>query len=179
MDLEPSTQTPQQERQKEVLDDNARKFVVGGIDPEFLKENGATAFTLTVDWLEIDKDSETKVAHKKFDNGDIQILLISKITTGGNRTSEKEAITERKYKELLGSSILHLEKKRYEFEYIQNRISFSVKYDEFANSKLCIVEVDAPTEEERNAFNPNDFPSALSEVTGEVDYYGYKVANMV
>lgn len=161
---------------KEILDDNARKFIVEAIKPKFLKDNGASSFTLTVDWLETGEDNEKKVAYKKFGNGDVQILLITKITKSGRRTSEKEKITEETYKEFLGSSILHLKKKRYEFEYTQNNIPFSVKYDEFANSKLCMLEVDASSEEGRNSFNLSEFPSELTEVTGNISYYGYRVA---
>ena len=80
---------------KETLDDNARKFTVDTIDATYLEDNKATSFELTVDWLEIGEDHEKKVAHKKFDNGDVQILLISKVTKDGSRTSEKEAITEK------------------------------------------------------------------------------------
>jgi len=163
-------------KNKEVLDDNARKFVVEAIDAAFLEEHGVSSFTLTVDWLETGEDNEKKVAYKRFDNGDVQILLISKITIDGNRTSEKEKITEEKYRELVGASILHLEKKRYEFAYVQNDISFSVKYDEFTDGDLRILEVDASSEAERNSFNPNDFPSGLTEVTGDIHYYGYRVA---
>lgn len=164
---------------KEILDDNARKFTVDTIDPKFLKEMEASSFTLTTDWLETGEDNEKKLAYKEFDNGDIQILLISKITKNGSRTSEKEKITEEKYKELLDSSILHLEKKRYEFTYVQKDISFSVKYDEFAESKLCILEVDATNEQERDSFSPGNFPSELIEVTGDMKYYGYRVATVV
>lgn len=101
---------------KEKLDDNARKFITEALSPEFLEASGASSFTLTVDWLETGEDNEVKVAHKKFDNGDIQILLIAKITKDGNRTSEKEKISEEKYQQLKASSVLHLEKKRFEFE---------------------------------------------------------------
>jgi hypothetical protein len=94
---------------KEILDDNARKFIVDPINHAFLEENGASLFTLTVDWLETGEDNEKKLAYKKFDNGDIQILLISKITKDGNRTAVKEKIAEEEYEELASSSILHLE----------------------------------------------------------------------
>jgi hypothetical protein len=162
---------------REVLDDNARKFVTGPIDPRFLEENSAKSFDLVVDWLETGDDNEKKVAYKKFDNGEVQILLISKITKDGKRTSEKEKITDEKYQELLGSSILHLEKRRHEFEYVQNGITFSMKYDEF--EELCLLEVDAPNEEKREAFQPGDFPNRLDEVTGDMRYYGYRMANIV
>lgn len=164
---------------RETLDDNARKFITETIDPQFLNEHNASSFTLIVDWLETGEDNEKKVAYKKFDNGEIQILLISKITKNGNRTSEKEKITEEKYKELVASSILHLEKKRYEFTYTQNSIPFSVKYDEFADGNFCILEIDASNEEERSSFSSSDFPNRLEEVTGDTRYYGYRVAAIV
>lgn len=144
-----------------------------------MDQNGASSFTLIVDWLETGEDNEKKVVYKKFDNGDTQILLITKVTKDGNRTSEKEKITEEKYNEFLNSSVLHLEKKRYEFPYTQNNISFSTKYDEFAGGKLCMLEVDAANEEDRNAFSPSDFPTELTEVTGDMQYYGYRVATLL
>ena len=162
------------------LDDNARKFVVGAIDRTFLKDHNVSSFTLIADWLETDEDSEKKLAYKEFDNGDIQILLISKLTTDdGKRTSVKEKITKEAYEELLNLSVLHLEKKRHEFEYAQNNISFSMKFDAFAKGELYILEVDAPSEDERNAFNPSDFPFKLTEVTGDMNYYGYRVADIL
>jgi hypothetical protein len=128
---------------KETLDDNARKFIVKAVDPEFLKENGASSFTLTVDWLETGEDNEKKVVYKEFNDDDIQIFLIAKTTKNGKRTSEKEKISEERYQQLKASSVLHLEKKRYEFDYKQNNTRFSVKYDEFADGKLNMLEVDA------------------------------------
>lgn len=164
---------------KETLDDNARKFIVGTLNARFLEENNASSFVLTVDWLETGKDDEKKVVHKKFDNGDVQILLISKVTKDGSRTSVKEAINEEAYKELLTSSVLHLEKKRYEFAYTQGDTPFAIKYDEFGKGKLRVLEVDAPNEEERSSFNPDEFPAALDEVTGDKQYYGYRIASIV
>jgi hypothetical protein len=169
--------TDDQEK-KERLDDNARKFVTETLDPKFLDTNSASSFTLTVDWLETGEDNEVKVAHKKFDNGDVQILLIAKTTKDGSRTSEKNKITEERYHQLKASSVLHLKKKRYEFEYTQNDTSFSIKYDEFADSRLNMLEVDASSEVERNSFNPDAFPSKLEEVTGYIQYYGYRVAKV-
>lgn len=164
---------------KETLDDNARKFTVDTLDTTFLEENNAYSFVLTVDWLETGEDDEKKVAHKKFDSGDVQILLISKVMKDGSRTSEKEAISEEDYKGLLASSVLHLEKRRYEFTYTQGSTSFAVKYDEFGEGKLRVLEVDASSEEERNSFNPSEFPVALDEVTGDMQYYGYRIASIV
>lgn len=176
MSVEIPKTTPEK---KEVLDDNARKFTVEPISTQFLDEHGATSFTLTVDWLKTSEDNEKKVAYKEFDNGDIQILLIAKVTKDGNRTSEKIKITEDEYKELRRSSILRLEKKRYEFEYTQNGIPYSVKYDEFPDGNLRILEVDASNEQERSSFSPSDFPGGPEEVTGDARYYGYRVADLV
>ena len=44
----------------EGVEDNARKFLVGKIDPTFLLANNATSFTLKVDWIEIDAPTETE-----------------------------------------------------------------------------------------------------------------------
>lgn len=162
-----------------LLDDNARKFIVDAIDPEFLEMNNASSFTLSVDWLETGEDNEKKLAYKQFDNGNVQILLISKITTDGKRTSDKKAITEEEYKELRNQSTLHLEKTRHEFELIQNDTSFSLKYDVFADGDLYLLEVDAEDEETRDSFDPNDFSTTLTEVTGDIKYYGYRVAALV
>lgn len=164
---------------KEKLDDNARKFITEALDSKFLEDNNASSFTLTVDWLETGEDTEVKVAHKKFDNDEVQILLIAKTTKDGNRISEKEKISEERYQQLKVSSVLHLEKKRYEFDYEQNGTPFSVKYDEFADGKLNMLEVDASSEEQRESFDPKEFPSELKEVTGDIRYYGYRVAEII
>jgi hypothetical protein len=163
----------------ELLDDNARKFVVEAIDHELLQGNGVISYSLTVDWLETDEHNEKKLAYKQFDSGDRQILLISKLAENGKRLSKKTPISEDDYNDLRNSSILHLKKRRYEFVSTQDAISFSIKFDEFAGSPLRILEVDAATERERNSFDPSRFPAGLAEVTGEISYYGYRVASLV
>lgn len=42
-----------------------------------------------------------------------------------------------------------------------------------------MLEVDAYTEEQRASFNPGNFPYSLSEVTGDINYYGYRVGGML
>ena len=164
---------------KEALDDNARKFTLESFDIKTLENLNATSFVLTTDWLKTDAYSEEKLAYKEFDNGDIQILLIAKVTQDGKRTSVKEKITEAQYRDLKANSILSVQKTRYEFTYLQTSTSFSMKYDEFANSNLRILEVDAENDTERELFSPNDFPTPLTEVTGNMDFYGYRVAGVV
>ena len=164
---------------KEKLEDNARKFLVERIDPAFLEEHkkkpSKSSYALVVDWLKTSDDIETKVARKTFDNGEVEMLLISKVTTNGKRDSEKEAIDEERYQKLVRLSLHHLEKTRYELTYTQNNISFSLKYDKFAGSEVCMLEVDAPSEKERSDFISSDFPSELAEVTKDVGFSGYRM----
>lgn len=162
---------------KEVLDDNARKFTLGTIDPEFLQKNKAKSYLLTTDWLDMGESSEKKLARKEYEDDNVEILLIQKFTQNGKRTvPPKEKLTEDQYRELLALSMLHVEKMRHEFDYPQNGISFSVKYDEFTDSELRVLEVDAQDEAKRDSFEPSAFPYDVTEVTGNVQYYGYKVA---
>lgn len=106
-------------------------------------------------------------------------MLISKHTENGKRTSRKEPIAQEQYDTLRESSILQLQKRRYEFTYVQADISFDVKLDEFTSSSLSILEVDADNEEDRTVFDPTNFPAELDEVTGTLDYYGYRVASVI
>lgn len=174
-----SIQATKTSGKNELADDNARKFIVGTIDNELLRDKKAISFHMIVDWLETGEENEKKVAYKKFSTGDTQILLISKTTTDGKRTSDKKKINEREYEGLLKSSILRLEKVRHEFEHVQEGVTFSIKYDEFTGGKLQILEVDAPNEDERDSFNPDDFPAKLSEVTGDARYYGYRITGIL
>ena len=167
--------TTNKNESKKGVEDNARKFVVDNIDPNFLKENGAISFTLVVDWIETNEDSEKTIVYKKFEDGRAQILLITKITTNNSRMADRREILEDEYKELLKSSILRSEKKRYEFKFVQDDVTFNMKYDEF-NNNLKMLEVDALDEEDRNKFKSQLFPYKISEVTGNIDYYGYRVA---
>lgn len=161
-----------------LIDDNARKFIVLGTDHQFFEAQGALSYELVTDWLETNQDNESKVVCKRFENGDIQRLLIAKVTIGDKRTSEKKKITKFEYDELRESSTLHLKKMRHEFDYVQNGVIFSMKFDEFSDSELSILEVDAQSEAERSIFNPRDFQAKLEEVTGDVSYYGYRVADI-
>lgn len=83
---------PSPERQKEVLDDNARKFITEPLSTNFLLQHGATSYVLITDWLEADESSEKKAVCKRYDNGDIQRLFITKVTKDGARTSEKRRL---------------------------------------------------------------------------------------
>lgn len=166
---------------KETLDDNALKFTLDGIGPEFLLDNGAKSFLLTTDWLEMGERSEKKLAHKEFENGDVQILLIQKFTDeNGNRTvPPKESLSPEEYSQLLERSVRRVKKIRYEFDYSQGNTKFSTKYDEFVGGRLRVLEVDAENEAARESFEPAKFPYQLTNVTGKIEYYGYRVAELV
>ena len=172
MDNDPSAKTTPE---KLTLDDNARKFVCEPFDPHDMSKE-VTAFTLTTDWLETDEDSERKLAYKKFDSGEVQILLIEKVTKDGKRKSVKQEITLGEYEKLLKSSILRVEKKRSEFMYEQNGVIFSAKFDDFGNENSAVLEIDAATDDERMLFDPSKFPFSVTEVTGDLSYYGYRIA---
>lgn len=165
--------------ERQILDDNARKFTCCLLDSSSLASDEVTSFLLVTDWLETGEDNEKKLAYKKFKNGDVQLLLIAKVTKDGSRTTEKRKITGEEYNELLTSSVLRIEKVRQEFAYEQNGVNFSVKYDDFGEDKLKIVEVDAPTDHARDSFDPQTFPADLTEVTGDMSYYGYRVARYI
>lgn len=162
-----------------ILDDNARKFVTKGLPPEFIEEHIVTSYVLITDWLETDADTETKITQRTFDSGDFQIHKITKTTKNGKRSSVKEDIDEDMYNVLVTKSKVRVVKKRYELEYPQDDITFDLKYDEFADSSLRIIEVDADNDKERNVFMPEVFPTELNEVTGDTRYYGYRVAYLV
>jgi len=174
---------PNGPERREMLDDNARKFIIDSLPSEFLDEIDDKSFVLTTDWLEMGEDSEKKLACKQYKNGKIEYLLIQKFTDeDGNRAvPPKEKLTEEKYNELVQLSVLRVKKTRFEFTFVQNDISFEMKYDEFFDSDLRILEVDAESEDERKAFDPNltAFPVDLREVTGDKRYYGYRVAEML
>jgi len=164
----------------EILDDNARKFIVASpLTTEFLKANGAISYLLICDWINTGTNDEEKLVYKKFENNETQILLISKATLDGNRTSKKENITSERYMQLLEQSKINVKKIRNEFEYVQDDATYSIKYDEFEGDELRVLEVDAPTDDVRALFKPDNLPFALSEITGDISYYGYRVASHV
>lgn len=174
MKHEPLSQnTPEVER----APDNARKFVVHNLDSTILNGDDTLRCNFPTDWLETDENTEKKIVRKVYDDGKVQMLLISKTTENGKRISEKKPLKQDEYDSLLGSSQLRVEKNRYSFNYIQGDIVFKINYDEFVDSELKIIEVDAETEELRAMFDPNEFPAELEEVaTGDRSYEGFRVA---
>ena len=161
---------------KEILDDNARKFTVAEIEDTLFDTHESNPYLMITDWLETDESEETKVVYKRFNDAQVQMLLIKKVTRDGNRTSEKTKITEQEYTELVSKSKVHSEKIRTEFTYPQDGVDFSMKFDQFIDSELRILEVDASSDENRAAFDKVAFPARLSEVTGNLQYYGFRVA---
>ncbi len=171
---------PSPEVQEKILDDNARKFTLDTLDPAILEGNHASRFLMTTDWLEMGEIDETKLAHKKFDDGQVEILLITKKRDKeGKRSTTRPPVTYEQYKALLPQSLRTIKKMRYEFKYLQDGILFDIKYDEFVDSPLRILEVDADTDDQRRKFEPRLFPVRLSEVTGDLSYYGFRVVEVM
>jgi hypothetical protein len=170
MSIETPSNNPEQ---KEVVDDNARKFLIEPLNPAFLR--GASLVTLTTHFL----DDQKKIVHKDFGNNKIEIWLIEKVTDkDGNRTAERQQMPEEdySYEELYRDSIFTYKKDRFQFNYpAKNGVRFSCNYDKFDGGKLCMLEVDAPSEEARNSFNPGSFPVPLTEVTGAPGYTGSEI----
>lgn len=171
------TEIPQTHpEKKEIVADNDQKFTLGTIDPHFLAEHNARSYILVTDWLETNEVDETKVAYKKFDDGKMQILLIAKVTVDGNRTAEKREISEDEYREYLKHTGIHIEKKRFEFDFVQDGVSFAMKYDEFAHSSLRVLEVGAKNPDEVASFRSKDFPYELEDVSEDTSFSGFRVA---
>jgi hypothetical protein len=162
---------------KKGVEDNARKFTLDNIDPAFLAEHGAVSFKLILDWLETGEDNDKKLAYKEMKDGEVQTLLISKVTENGNRSADRKKISVMEYMDLLKSSVVRVEKTKHEFKYEQEGITFTLKYDVFSDGRK-MLEVDAPSEKDRNKFKPEAFPYKITEVTGNMDYYGYRVAKL-
>lgn len=176
MSIEAPSNNPEQ---KEVVDDNARKFLIEPLSPEFLR--GASLVTLTTHFL----DDQKKIVHKvypkseKHPKGKIEIWSIRKvIDEDGNRTAERQQMPEKdyNYEELRRDSLFTYKKDRFQFNYpAKNGVRFSCSYDEFEDGKLCMLEVNAPSKEARNSFNPETFPIPLTEVSGVPGYTGSEI----
>jgi len=160
-------------------EDNARKFITNNFDTDFLQQHNAILSSLEIDWIAADEYRESKVVYRKYSDGKRRYLLITKLTAGKNRTASKTEIDENRYHELVASSCLRLLKDRYEFHFVQDNIFFVSTFDVFDTGKLFILEVDGVNgnEEERLAFDPRRFPYDLLEVTGNIEYYGFRLVH--
>lgn len=173
----PATVTP--EHANDAIDDNARKFILESLPEEFLDAMGASAFDLTSDWIQLGVE-EIKLARKKFDDGRVETLKITKVTDeNGNRTSIKLPIDdEKEYDKGLKSSLRRVVKRRYGFKYTQNGHEYDVKYDVFEGGLLHMIEVEG-TQEERDGFDYMDFMVPLFEVTKDPRYTGSEVVSVL
>ena len=180
-----SAETPTTNPEKrEGISDNDRKFVVEAIDLEFLAVHGTESYYMITDWLETNEHDEAKIVRKLYGGNKEQLLHIAKVGVEQDRKSKRTPLTKSKYdeyQEQLDPTKPHVEKRRYEFKFTQNGISFTAKYDEFADSALRVLEIDAvsKTEEDRKAFDPKLFDFALVEVTGIKQFYGHRIAGLV
>ena len=172
--------SPNPEVKSDASDDNARKFVVAGsLSPEYLRDMKATGFRLTVDWLEMSDDRETKLVYKEYDDGEVQLLRITKEANEEGRRARKTPVAMDHYLEAVADSQRRVLKRRHEFKHVQHKMIFNMKYDEFEGSDLRLIEVDAPTDEERRSFDHTDFVVGLEEVSDDPHYTGYRVAEVL
>lgn len=167
-------------KENPAIDDNAYKYTLSALTSEFLAHYNVKSYLLITDWIETGDDSEKKVARKIFGDGSVELLLIEKKTINGERKTIKNSISAAVYDEYVIASIVHVEKTRHEFVYTQGDNTFDMKYDEFTDSSLRVLEVDAENDEARETFVASNFEGAdLQEVTGDERYYGYRVAQMI
>lgn len=181
MSTETLTNNPEK---REGSSDNDRKFVVEAINSEFLAAHDANSYYMVTDWSETNEHDETKLVKKLYDDGKEEFFHIAKVGVEQDRESKKTPLSEVKYNEYLerqDSSKPHVEKRRYEFKFIQNGIQFIAKYDEFADSTLRVLEIDtkSKSDEDRKKFDPSIFDFALVEVTGIKQFYGHRIASLI
>lgn len=162
--------------------DNARKFITLPLDKRFLDEHGAIAYKMITHWDE-SSDTDKKLVAKQYSDGTEKFREIEKVPDGqGGRKAYSRDITAADYYEKLAkldANTVPSEKLRCEFLYQQGAVTFEVKYDQFVDSELCILEVDAANPELRAVFRAEDFPSELREVSGDKRYEGKNVRTMV
>ena len=175
---------PTSPEKDKAIDDNDRKFTLPALPLEFLATHSTDSYYMITDWLETNDNDETKIVRKIYDDGEEKLLYITKVGVDEDRESKKTPLTEQAYGaylENLDPSKPHVEKRRYEFEFAQNGIDFTAKYDEFAGSTLRVLEVDAKTklDKDKNAFDPTAFDYPLTEVTGIKQFYGYRIASII
>lgn len=173
------SEIPKTPEKKNAAPDDARKFTLEGIDRTFLNAHSATSCIMTVDWLETG-DKDEKVVRKEFDDGTVQILHIEKVMKDGERISAKHPITAEEYETYRKNAVLPtLRKKRFEFSFVQEGSAFALKYDEFKDSNLRLLEVDASSKELRDSFTAQSFPYKLAEVSDDPDFSGPSIVKVL
>lgn len=180
-----SAETPNHSPEIESKPDNDRKFVVtsGAIDHAKLTEESPEEYDMTVDYTVINdygggNYEEEKIARKVYDDGSEKILKIAKVKLNGNRDAKKAAVAPEKYADLVTGSVKHLFKRRHELVYRQqDGAEFPIKYDILENGKLYMIEVGANIVAIGGAFNIDEFPADLVEVSGDKDYEGHQMVD--
>lgn len=180
---------PDHDREPKPIDDNARKLVLLPIATSKLVELGATTYDMEVQWTDVSDDSETKVVCKRYIDTEIEpsVMQISKEMVDGKRKTLKTPISFEAFLRTVeqGDRMLHLEKRRSEFSYVQGDVVYALKYDEFKTGAhadgsqrlFCMLEVEADTDEQMEQFDPQAFTLAqiYAEATGSPDYTGYRI----
>lgn len=161
-----------------IANDDARKFVTTSFGDAFLKRHNAETFNLTTDWLFGGDSCEIKIVCRQYSDRGDRYHLITKYADGTTRRSYKLELQEKAYLRLTKSSCAHLEKERCEFDFVQDHVPFILKLDRYGVKGYCVLEVDAASRQEadRRSFRPDRFPYELREVSGDLRYYGIRLA---
>lgn len=180
-----SAEIPNYSPETETKPDNDRKFIVtsGAIDLKTLTDETLEEYDMTVDYTVINDHGdgnyeEEKIARKVYDDGSEKILKIAKEKLNGNRSAKKMAVTTEEYPGLVTNPLKHLFKRRHELIYRQHDgAEFAIKYDILENGKLYMIEVGPNIAAIGGAFNMDEFPAKLIEVSGDKDYEGHQMVD--
>lgn len=151
--------------------DNARKFLVDEFDPALIPE-GATSYVMTTVWTDMSEENDAKAVHKVYDDGAPDgYFFVEKVGPHGAREAKRRIISKAEYDQaIIGHEQSTARKRRTEF----TLDGLEMKFDEYLDGPLHIIEVDAATPEAREAFDPGVFPWKLHEIFDE-SYDGYRV----
>ena len=176
---------PTPETEAKPVSDNARKFIVDPIEPELIPVNNSFVHNMVIHWMSTEPRFEVKVVKKinARDDMDGAILRIMKTThEDGRRETTREPIPYGEFLEVCERfpDTPHLEKRRTEFFVVQNDKPYLIKYDEFSDSDLRMIEVEIDprakmTEDDLNGFDPAEFFDVRDEVTADPSYKGYRI----
>ena len=183
-----SAETPSYDLEKhETVKDNDRKFILTArpLDVTFWDGyNPDREYDMTVHWTDINDDekTETKIAHKLYDDGAVEILKIAKVKVGDDRTAKKHEVAPDDYEKSIQDPVKQLAKRRYEFAYRQNGAIFKMKYDVIEDGILCMLEVGAGVTEQGDVveFDMSAFEDyQLYEVSGDPAYEGHRIVDTI
>ena len=159
--------------------DNDRKFILESLNPEDVADGAVTAYDMEVYFIEIEPGRETKIVRKIYADGSVKTLKITKVTVNDERTTDKVEIDDEEPESLAQRAVKHFEKRRHEFTYTQGGNTFNLKYDDYADVPLYMLEVGADDQMQIPTFVAQDFPATLTEVSDDKRYSGHRITEVL